>query len=170
MTTITKAGVPIFIRPIKPEDAPLLVEFFNTLSRQSVYYRFFSALKSLPPKMLARFTQIDYDRDMALVAMDNTQPKEKMLGVARFMGDPDGKKLEIAVAVGDSWQGKGIGAALMESLVSIAKERGVESIRGDVLAENNHMLALARKLGFAVSWNFDSRLYEMKMDLKNHDA
>ena len=166
MTTITKAGLPILIRPIKPEDAPLLVELFHSLSRQSVHYRFFSPIKYLPHEMLARFTQIDYDRDMALVAMDNTQPKEKMLGVARFFGDPDGKKVEFAVAVGDPWQGKGIGVALMERLIAIAKENGVEFMNGEVLAENTHMLAMTRKLGFSDSRMPHSSQYKLELELK----
>jgi acetyltransferase len=167
-TTTTKRGLKVFIRPIKPEDAPLLVELFHNLSRQSVYYRFFSPLKSLSSDMLARFTQIDYDRDMALVAMDKTQSKEKILGVARFMGTPDKRKAEFAVAVGDRWHGTGIGAALMERLVFIARERGVEYMWGDVLAENRQMLALARKLGFAVSFRRGEGQYELKLDLKNN--
>ncbi len=165
MNTITKVGLPIFIRPIKPEDTPLLLEFFHTLSRQSVYYRFFNPIKYLSHEMLALFTQIDYGRDMALVAMDKTQPKEKILGVARFMGDQDGKMVEFAVVVGDPWQGKGIGAALMERLIAIARERGVKFMHGDVLAENTHMLALARKLGFSVSWVPHSNQDKLKLEL-----
>jgi len=151
VTKRTRGGLDIFIRPIKPEDAPLLLEFFDGLSRESIYYRFFSPLKTLPKKMLARFTQLDYDRDMALVAMEQSQPEEKILGVARLMSKAGGIEPEFAVVVGDPWQGNGVGVALMEHLIGIARERGVESIWGLVLAENTHMLALARKLGFAIS-------------------
>jgi acetyltransferase len=166
MKTSTKAGIKILIRPIKPEDAPLLVELFHTLSKESVYYRFFRPMKSLPPDMLAYFTQIDYDRDMALVALDQTQPKERMLGVARIMSFSDGKTAEIAVAVGDPWQGKGIGAALMERLIAISRERGKENLRGYVLGENTQMLALARKLGFRISWDLEGHQYEIETDLR----
>ncbi|MDY7036984.1 MAG: bifunctional acetate--CoA ligase family protein/GNAT family N-acetyltransferase, partial [Thermodesulfobacteriota bacterium] len=151
MTANTKGGLKIFIRPIKPEDAPLLVDLFHSLSKQSVYYRFFSPLKSLPPDMLSRFTQIDYDRDMALMALDDNLQEEKALGVARLMTNPGGADPEFAVLVGDPWQGKGIGALLMERLIAIAEERNLESIKGLVLAENTHMLALAKKLGFHIS-------------------
>jgi acetyltransferase len=150
-TEVTKDGLKIFVRPIKPEDAPLLIDLFNTSSRESIYYRFFSSLKSIPHNLLARFTQIDYDRDIALVAVDKWQEKERMLGVARFMSQPGGDKAEFAVLTGDPWQGKGIGVLLMEHLISIARERGMETLYGIVLAENTHMLALARKLGFTVS-------------------
>ena len=146
-----KGGPDLFIRPIKPEDAPLLLEFLQGLSRESIYYRFFSPLKSFSKKMLGRFTQIDYDRDMALVAMEKSQSEGKILGVARLMSKAGGIEPEFAVVVGDSWQGKGIGAALMEHLIGIAKERGIASIWGFVLAENIRMVALARKLGFSIS-------------------
>jgi acetyltransferase len=166
-TATTKGGLDILIRPIKPEDAPLLVNLFNTLSRQSIYYRFFSPLKSMPPEMLARFTQLDYDRDMALVALDKTHLGEIMLGVARYMGHPGGESGDIAVAVGDPWHGKGVGVMLMKRLLMIAKDRGMASLSGPVLDENTHMLALARKLGFSVSRLSGERAYEIKMDLKS---
>jgi acetyltransferase len=167
--TTTSGGVDIFVRPIKPEDAPLLVDLFNSLSRQSIYYRFFGPMKRLPPDMLARFTQIDYDRDMALVALavEDGKMMGKMLGVSRLMGDPDGKKAEFSVVVSDPWQGKGIGAALMEKLLAIAKERGVEYLWGVVLAENTQMLALGKSLGFSISRAGLSYQYKLEIDLKS---
>jgi len=167
--TTTSAGVKVFVRPIKPEDAPLLIEFFDSLSSQSIYYRFFSLIKKLPPDMLARFTQIDYDRDMALVAfaVEDGKVMEKMLGVSRLMGDPDGKRAEFSVAVGDSWQGKGIGAVLMKRLIGIASERGVEYLWGIVLAENTQMLALGKGLGFTISRTGLSSQYKLEIDLKS---
>jgi len=164
--TTTESGLDVLIRPIKPEDAPLLVDFFDTLSAESVYYRFFTPVKSLSPKTLALFTQIDYDRDMALVAIDRTQGKEKILGVARIMAKPGGKEPEFAVTVSDAWQGKGIGAALLEHLASIAGERGFETLWGVVLAGNRHMMALARKLGFRIAKTPDSGEIELRIDLK----
>ena len=165
VTTHTRGGVDIFIRPIKPEDAPLLLEFFHGLSRESIYYRFFSPLKSISKEMLARFTQLDYDRDMALVAMEQSQAEEKIVGVARLMSKAGGIEPEFAVVVADPWQGKGIGVALMEHLIAIAKERGITSIWGFVLAENTHMLALARKLGSAISRVPGENQYELRIDL-----
>jgi acetyltransferase len=117
--------------------------------------------------MLAYFTQIDYDRDMALVAIDKTHPKERLLGVARFMTKLRGSEPEFAAAVGDPWQGKGVGAILMEHLISIAKERGIESVGGIVLPENTHMLALAKKLGFDISWSTGEGCYQLKKDLRS---
>jgi acetyltransferase len=167
MTTTTKGGLKIIIRPIKPEDAPLLVELFNAMSQQSIYYRFFSPLKSLSHKMLVSLTQIDYDYDMALVALDKTQTKERILGVARIMSKPGGIEPEFAVAVGDPWQGKGVGATLMNYLLTIAKERGMETIWGIVLTENSQMIALARKIGGKISRGQDGTEYEVKIDMKN---
>ena len=170
VSTTTKEGLDIFIRPIKPEDAPLLEDLFDTLSPRTIYYRFFSPLKSLPHKMLARLTQIDYDRDMALVAMDMSQPNEKMLGVGRLMTKSGGIDPEFAVVVSDPWQGKGIGSTLMEHLIAIAKERGMKSFRGLVLAENTTMLALGRELGFSISLSPSDGCYELRKDLKGQDV
>ncbi len=167
MTVTTREGVDLFVRPIKPEDAPALVDLFNSLSSRSIYYRFFSPMKSISHDMLARFTQIDYDRDMALVAMDRTHPEGEMLGVARLISDPWGAKAEFAVMISDPQQGKGIGAILMKYLITIAKERGIEVIIGLVLAENKHMLALGRKLGFTVSRTPEDSHYELKIDLRS---
>ena len=141
-------GGRIFVRPIKPEDAPLFQEFFKTLSPTTIYYRFFGILKELNPEMLARFTQTDYDREVALVAIDEDCKTDRMLGVARIIGDPDGEKGEFAVLVGDAWQGKGIGSNLLEKCLSIAKKRGFKTVHGIVLNENRNMIALGKRLGF----------------------
>lgn len=140
----------IFIRPVKPEDAPLFTELFKRLSPTTIYYRFFGILKELRPEMLARFTQIDYDREIALVAMDEDFETERMLGVARIIGDPDGKTGEFAVMVGDDWQGKGIGSTLLTKCLSIAEKRNFKTVHGIVLKENRNMLALGKKLGFEI--------------------
>ena len=165
---VTSGGLSIFVRPIKPEDAPLLVDHFNTLSRTSIYYRFFGALKALPHSMLVRFTQVDYDRSIDLVAMEkDARGEERMLGVARVITDPDGKRAEFAVLVGDPWQGKGVGARLLEKSLSIAKERGIETVWGVVLRENKGMLSLARSLGFSISMSQDPGEMELNIDLRS---
>jgi len=146
----------IFIRPVKPEDAPLFTELFKRLSPTTIYYRFFGILKELRPEMLARFTQIDYDREIALVAMDEEFETERMLGVARIIGDPDGKTGEFAVMVGDDWQGKGIGSTLLTKCLSIAEKRNFKTVHGIVLKENRNMLALGKKLGFEIRKDQDS--------------
>jgi acetyltransferase len=166
----TKEKDRIFIRPIRPEDAPLLVELFNTLSPRSVYYRFFTPLKKLPHSMLARFTQIDYDREIALVAMPESESVEKILGVARVIMERNLKNAEFSVVVGDPWQGKGIGAELLKRCLSIARERRIEKIWGVVLAENLQMLNIGRKLGFKIKKASDANEYDLEIDFQENRA
>jgi acetyltransferase len=154
-----------FIRPIKPEDAPMLVDLFNAMSSTSRYYRFFTPMKSLPHHMLVRFTQIDYDREMALVALDESKDAERILGVARVIGKPDGQEGEFAVVVGDAWQGKGVGAELLKRCLQIVQTRGMKTVWGTALKENEQMVKLARKLGFEISFGADANEYEMTLDL-----
>jgi acetyltransferase len=151
---ISIEGRRIFIRPVKPEDAPLFTALFKVISPTTIYYRFFGALKELKPEMLARFTQIDYDREIALVALDEDMNEDskidRMLGVARIIGDPDGKTGEFAVLVDDAWQGRGVGSNLLKKCLSIAEKQGFETVHGIVLKENKNMLLLGKKLGFAI--------------------
>ncbi len=160
---VTESGIHIVIRPVKPEDAPLFSNLFEVLSPTSIYHRFFGVLRELQPAMLSRFTQIDYDREIALVAIDQDSAIERMLGVARIIGDPDGTEGEIAVLIGDAWQGKGIGAALMRKCLLIAEKRGFKYIHGIVLKENKNMLALARKLGFTINRGEDFGEFEIQI-------
>ena len=155
----------LLIRPIRPDDAQLLVEMFETLSPQSIYYRFFSPMKQLSPTMLARFTQIDYDREIALVAILESGPSEKMLGAARVILQHNMKASEFAVLVGDPWHGKGIGAHLLSACLTIARDRQFKVIWGTVLAENKGMLALGRKLGFTIKRGDQSGEFELTLDM-----
>lgn len=162
----TTSGMPLFIRPIIPEDAELFVELFNTLSPTSIYYRFFRAMKQLSHKMLARFTQVDYDREISMVAIDEDSGEEKMIGVSQVFIHPDGKHGEFSILVGDPWHGKGIGAKLLEHVLKIAKYRGLLNVWGTVLRENINMLALGRKLGFKTKWSSDDLECELSIDLR----
>jgi acetyltransferase len=164
-TELTSHGQKVFVRPVKPEDAPLFQAFFQILSPTAIYFRFFSPVKSLSPTMLARFTQIDYDREIALVAFDGEEDGEKMAGVGRVIADPDGKRGEFAIIVGDPWQGKGIGSVLLRRCLHLAKEQGMETVDGVVLAENHPMLNLGRKLGFRVLPGEGAGEYRLRIDL-----
>jgi acetyltransferase len=157
----------IFIRPIRPEDAPMMAELIESLSTRSIYHRFFTPLRRLPQSMLARFTQVDYDREIALVAFRDAEPQNLMLGVARVILERNLKTAEFSVLVGDAWQGKGIGAELLKKCLNIAKERGVETIWGLVLTENTQMLALGKKLGFGIRRVPDANTFELRIDVKN---
>lgn len=161
----TSMGIDIFVRPIRPEDAPLLVDLFESLSARSVYMRFFTPLKRLPQSMLARFTQIDYDREMALVALSGSGSEEKMLGVARVITERNEKHAEFSVVVADPWHGQGIGAELLGQCLRIAEEKKIEKVWGIVLTENKQMLALGKKLGFNFKKVPGSGEYELSMDL-----
>jgi acetyltransferase len=165
ITQETRSGLKILVRPIRPEDAQLFLELFKILSPTTIYYRFFSYMKSLSPEMLARMTQIDYDREMALVAIEQSGDQEQMLGAARIIADPDGRKAEFSVLVGDPWQGKGIGAKLLEHLLHIARQRRIEHIWGCVLKENVNMLRLGKKAGFATHFNREEDVYDLTIDL-----
>lgn len=160
----TAKGVSMFIRPIRPEDASLLLELFESLSPRSVYLRFFTLMKRLPDSMLVGFTQINYDRHIALVAITESQPQEKMLGDARVILGPNHSEAEFSVVVSEPWQGKGIGAALLLRCLQIAKARGVQKVSGIVLAENTQMLSLGRKLGFKIRKEQDVPEYELSID------
>ena len=163
---LTDLDMPLFIRPIKPEDASLFTELFNTLTPTSIYYRFFSVVKMLTPEILARFTQIDYDREISFVALDDRAGEERMLGIANIIGEPDGQRGEFSVLIGDPWQGLGIGAKLLLQCLRIAKERHMDTVWGTVLSENIYMLALGKKLGFAIATSEDGSEYKLTIDLK----
>jgi acetyltransferase len=142
-------GSDISVRPIRPEDASIEQEFVDNLSDESKYFRFMHRMDKLTPLMLARFTQIDYDREMALVAVINENtPEARILGVARYISNPDGQSCEFALTVADSWQKRGIGRQLMQRLMTVAHDRRLEIMEGDVLSQNRKMLRLCNKLGF----------------------
>ncbi len=159
-------GTRLTIRPIRPEDAANEREFVNGLSENSRYLRFMSVLKQITPKMLSRFTQIDYDREMALVALLPVDGGEKQIGVARYVTYPDGRTCEFAVVVADDWHQKGIGRELMRRLIEVARDRGLERIEGLVLKNNQGMVGLASEMGFERMANpDDSKTVLVKLDL-----
>ncbi len=153
------------IRAIRPTDVSLLKELFAALSPRSVYMRFFSPLRQLSDEMLARLTQIDYDKQIALVAVQTQDAQERMLAVARVIETIDSQNAEFAVLVKDALQGKGIGASLLLRSLGIARLRGIKSVCGLVLAENTQMLALGRKLDFKVKRIPQSTEYELTITL-----
>lgn len=149
------------IRPIREYDAPALDELFKTLTPHSVYLRFFSFLRQLPPEMLARFTRIDYSREIALVALTLEDGKDKIVGDARVVATDNEGSAEFSVMVSQPLQGKGIGASLLANCLAIANQKGYRRIYGLVLAENRQMLALGRKLGFSIKHLAGSTEYEL---------
>lgn len=164
---VTKDGVEVYLRPIKPEDAPLLLDLFDSMSKKSRYYRFFSPMKTLSRGMLVRLTQVDYDRHIALVALHKEDGKEKMVGVARVISGADRNRAEFSVAVGDPWQGKGIGRKLLERSLEVAKDYGIKKVYGEVLAENREMLRLGRELGFETRPDGDAGDYVLTTEIRD---
>jgi acetyltransferase len=145
-------GTRVTVRPIRPEDGTLEREFVDALSPQTRFFRFFHQLAELTPPMIARFTQVDYDRELALVAVADAAPGEAhpaMVGGARYIGNPDAESAEFAVVVADAWQGRGVAHELMHRLIAAARRRGYRRLEGAVLRDNHRMLAFTRRLGFA---------------------
>jgi acetyltransferase len=151
---IRQDGQEWLLRPIRPEDAVLLQEFVRDLSDESRYMRFVSMLRELTPRMLARYTRIDYDREVALVATaqvpnpDNRGLlRERIVGFAHYLRNADGQGAEYALVIADDWQRRGVGAALMRSLIDVARRQSLSYIEGIVLATNRPMLGLMTSLG-----------------------
>jgi acetyltransferase len=147
-------GRTLQVRAIRPDDAEALQNFVRAMSPENRYLRFASALPELPPRMLARYTLIDYDREMALVAVESASdahPQGRIVGVVRSIAGPDGSSAEFSLAVADDLAGHGLGARLMRSIFEHARERGLSSIVGLILPQNTRMLALMKKLGLTIT-------------------
>jgi acetyltransferase len=148
-------GTDITIRPIRPEDAQIEQAFVRGLSPESRYFRFMQTMQELSPTMLVRLTQIDYDREMALIAVVEREGEEVELGVTRYAINPDGRTCEFAIVVADAWRRKGIGSRLMTQLMEAAKARGIKVMEGEILTSNTQMISLVRHLGFTVHTSAD---------------
>jgi acetyltransferase len=143
-------GTNMVIRPIRPEDAEIEDAFVRNLSPRSKYFRFMQALQELTPEMLVRFTQIDYYREMALIATTEIDGRESEVAVGRYVTNPDWTTCEFAIVVGDDWRRRGIGSRIMMGLMDVARSRGLTQMEGEILSENADMLSLVRRLGFTV--------------------
>jgi acetyltransferase len=148
-------GTNLTIRPIRPEDAEIEQAFVRGLSEESRYFRFVNSMLELSQAMLVRFTQIDYDREMALIAVLEEGQVETQVGVCRYIINTDGHSCEFALAVADAWQRKGIGHKLMATLMDVARDKGIRSMDGEVLANNHSMMKLVSRLGFQVTTSPD---------------
>ncbi len=149
-------GEEVTVRPIRPEDAKMEQRFVRQLSPEAKYFRFMQAVQELSPEMLIRFTQIDYDREMAFLASVRENGEEVEIAIARYVINPDGDSCEFGVVVDDKWQGRGLGTLLMETLMDEARSKGIKRIEGSVLSDNTHMLRLMRNLGFAIETSAES--------------
>ncbi len=149
-------GGPLTIRPIRPEDAEAHAALFTRLTPEDIRYRFFSMVRALSPEQIARMTQVDYDREMAFVAvraMGDGPPQT--VGVARLVREPYAPRGEFAVVVEGALKGQGVGRRLMQRLIDWGRAQGLHEIEGQVLAENAPMLAFMRRLGFTLHRSAD---------------
>lgn len=154
------------IRPIRPEDAAIEAAFVHGLSEQSKFLRFMFGLRDLTPAMLSRFTQIDYDRELALIAVIDTPQGEQQIGVVRYTTLPDEETCEFAIVVGDEWQGKGLARRMFTRLIEAARERRLKVMSGVTLRENTRMIELSRSLGFETRTDpEDPELVQMTLSL-----
>jgi acetyltransferase len=155
----------VILRPVKPEDEPLEHELLASLSEATMRSRFFSVIKDISHEMLVRYCNIDYDREIAIVAELRENDRKRMIGIARLISDSDRKSGEFAVLVHDAFQGHGLGYKLVDVIIGIAQEKGLERIYGDVLSDNRRMLAVCRKLGF-VTEATDEETTQVQLDLQ----
>ena len=154
-----RGGGDYTVRPIHPDDAQMLQDLVRSMSPESRYFRFVSSIQELPATLLSRFTLIDYDREMALVALykerttgadGESVETERIVGVSRYITNPDSSSCEFSLVVADDFKGQGLGSRLMRSIMDVAREKGLTEIDGLVLAKNPNMLKLMKSLGFSV--------------------
>ncbi|HEY7653237.1 MAG TPA: GNAT family N-acetyltransferase [Methylomirabilota bacterium] len=139
---VLKDGASARIRPIRPDDEPRLVDLYERLSRHTAYQRFFTVLRRLPNDWYHFFANVDYVRRLALVAERETVAGPQLIGVGRYEPSEEPDAAEVAFVVEDGWQGRGLGAVLLEAVLSAAEARGIRRFRADVLADNHRMLRL----------------------------
>ncbi|MCP4248203.1 MAG: GNAT family N-acetyltransferase, partial [bacterium] len=151
----------MFMRPLKLTDEPLLRELFYKLSPESVHYRFSRTIKSMPHEKLQEFLRVDYDADMVLVGMPGREEGQPVVAIAHYSKDPRTGLADAAFLVRDDWQGKGVGTALMKTLVEAARAHGVSGFSADVLADNHGMLRVFHRCGFAVESELADGVYHL---------
>ena len=167
----SKNGTPVTIRPIRPEDEPLLVKFHQTLSEESVYHRYFSQLKldeRIAHERLTRICFNDYDREIALVAerRDAKTGQGEILGVGRLSKARGLNEAEFALVVSDAWQKQGLGTELLKRLVKIGQDEKLKRITAIILADNQGMQQVSKKVGFKLEHDASKRDFQAEYVLK----
>jgi len=143
-------GRTVLLRPIKPEDEPYMDELFKTFSEETVRYRFFQIIQEMSHDALARYCNVDYDKEIAIVAETKENRRKKLLGVVRLATEPDGKTAEIAVVVGDPWQKLGLGSKLVDYMIEIARDKKLNTLYALMLRENYKAIRLMKEKGFQI--------------------
>ncbi|RJG06123.1 GNAT family N-acetyltransferase [Noviherbaspirillum cavernae] len=164
---ITWQGEKLLLRPIKPEDGPQHLTFFNALDPEDIQYRVFSRMRELQPSQLARLTQIDYDRSMAFIATrSGADGQPETLGVSRAIADPDNVSAEFAIIVRSDMKEKGLGRILLARLVDYCRSKGMKELVGETLTYNKGLLHLARQFGFETRLSPDGDITLLRLDLQ----
>jgi acetyltransferase len=145
---ILNNGKRVLLRPIRPEDEPMEAEMIASFSRQTQYFRFFGFLGGISKELLRRSTQIDYDREIAIIAEIEENGKKMMAAEVRLLADGDNERAEFAIVVADPWQGEGLGNKIMDYIMEIAVERGIRKVYATVLKENRAMVHMFSRRGF----------------------
>jgi acetyltransferase len=161
-------GRTVLLRPIKPEDEPLWLEMFQSFSEESIRYRFFQIIKDTPHEIRVRYCNIDYDREIAIVAELTEDGRRKILGVVRVSLEPDAKRGEIAFIIADPWQGLGLGTKMVDYVLEICKDMGVETVYAIMLTDNYRAMNLMKKMGFKLNYTEDGNVTGI-LDLKKEE-
>lgn len=162
---ILKNGEHCLFRPILPEDEPELQNFISQVTKEDLYYRYFSEINEFTHEDLANMTQIDYDREMAFVAVRRLNDRDEILGVTRAISDPDNIDAEFAVLVRSDLKGLGLGRRLLEKLIAYTTEHGLQRLNGITMPNNQGMVTLARKLGFKVDIQLEDGIVTLTLPL-----
>ncbi|WP_172581528.1 bifunctional acetate--CoA ligase family protein/GNAT family N-acetyltransferase, partial [Vibrio harveyi] len=165
-TVTLRDGQPILLRPILPEDEPIHAQFINSVSKEDLYNRFFSDVGEFNHEALANLTQIDYDREMAFVAVAFDDNGPSIIGVSRALITPDNSDAEFAILVRSDLKGKGLGKVLMQKIISYCQAKGTKQISGMTMPTNRGMLSLAQSLGFELDVQFADGTADMVLPLK----
>lgn len=165
-----KNGDACLFRPILPEDEPALQRFIARVTKEDLYYRYFSEINEFTHEDLANMTQIDYDREMAIVAVRRTDDGEEILGVTRAISDPDNVDAEFAVLVRSDLKGLGLGRRLLEKLIGYTRDHGLMRLNGITMPNNRGMVTLARKLGFTVDIQLEDGIVSLTLPLTGPDG
>jgi len=144
-------GAPVVLRALREDDLGIEREFVTGLSSETRHNRLLGGAIKVTDEYLRRLTHLDWSREAALAAITMLGGAETLIGVARYVGEPDGAACEFAIVLADAWQGRGVGRRLMEKLIALARSRGLASVYGDVLSSNRAMLEFSRRLGFTPS-------------------
>ena len=158
-------GTRLLIRAIRPEDKQLLVEHFHSLSERSIYYRFFGHKRSLEQEDLRRLTELDFVDHDGLAATIEAKGTERFIGVGRYLRGVDAVAAEVAFAVVDEFQGRGIGTLLLHHLAQIARRQGINKFAAFVMGDNHQMLEVFANSGFRTRDNYDAGTVRVTLDL-----